>query len=114
LNLTAQTELIRLRKENEPLRMERETLKKAAVFPTASSGQALRKKSSKVRFSREQQKTYPVTVLCLVMQVSTSAFYTWTQATENTTKRRKETALGAKTRELFEANKKSYGSRRSL
>jgi transposase len=49
LNLTAQTELIRLRKENEPLRMERETLKKAAVFPTASSGQALRKKSSKVR-----------------------------------------------------------------
>jgi transposase len=32
LNLTDQTELIRLRKENERLRREREILKKAAVF----------------------------------------------------------------------------------
>ncbi len=32
LNLSDQTELIRLRKENEALRMEREILKKAAVF----------------------------------------------------------------------------------
>jgi transposase len=49
LNLTDQSELLRLRKENEQLRMEREILKKAAVFPSTSSGQALRKKSSKVR-----------------------------------------------------------------
>jgi transposase len=32
LSLTDQTELIRLRRENEQLRMEREILKKAAVF----------------------------------------------------------------------------------
>lgn len=32
LNLTDQTELIRLRRENEQLRMEREIIKKAAVF----------------------------------------------------------------------------------
>ncbi len=32
LNLSGQTELIRLRKENEELRMEREILKKATVF----------------------------------------------------------------------------------
>ena len=32
LNLTGQAELLRLRKENGQLRMERETLKKAAVF----------------------------------------------------------------------------------
>jgi transposase len=32
LSLTDQDELIRLRKENEQLRMEREILKKAAVF----------------------------------------------------------------------------------
>jgi transposase len=31
-NLTGQAELLRLRKENEHLRMEREILKKAAVF----------------------------------------------------------------------------------
>ncbi len=32
LNLSGQTELIQLRKENEALRMEREILKKATVF----------------------------------------------------------------------------------
>lgn len=32
LNLAGQAELLRLRKENEQLRMEREILKKAAVF----------------------------------------------------------------------------------
>jgi transposase len=32
VNLSSQTELVRLRKENEQLRMEREILKKAAVF----------------------------------------------------------------------------------
>jgi len=32
LNLNAQDELLRLRKENKQLRMEREILKKAAVF----------------------------------------------------------------------------------
>jgi transposase len=32
INLTDQTELTRLRQENEELRMEREILKKAAVF----------------------------------------------------------------------------------
>ena len=46
------------------------------------------------------------------MRVSTSAFYAWTQATENTDKTKKKAALEAKARELFEANKKSYGSRR--
>ena len=46
------------------------------------------------------------------MQVSTSAFYAWTQATENKDKTKKKAALEAKARELFEANKKSYGSRR--
>ncbi len=46
------------------------------------------------------------------MQVSTSAFYAWTQATENTDKIKKTEALEAKARELFEENKKVYGSRR--
>ena len=46
------------------------------------------------------------------MQVSTSAFYAWTQATENTDKIKKKEALEAKARELFEENKKVYGSRR--
>lgn len=35
MNLADHDELLRLRKENERLRMEREILKKAAVFPSA-------------------------------------------------------------------------------
>lgn len=35
LNLTSQAELLRLRKEGGQLRMGRETLKKAAAFPSA-------------------------------------------------------------------------------
>jgi transposase len=50
LNLADQGELTRLRKEVEQLRMEREILRKAAVFPSTSSGQALRKNSNKIRF----------------------------------------------------------------
>ncbi len=44
------------------------------------------------------------------MQVSTSAFYAWTQATENIDKIKEKDALEAKARKLFEANKKCYGS----
>jgi hypothetical protein len=40
------------------------------------------------------------------MQASTSAYYAWAQATENTDKTTKKAALEAKARELFEANKK--------
>jgi transposase len=36
MNLADQAELLRLRKEIEQLRMEREIIKKAAVFPSAS------------------------------------------------------------------------------
>jgi transposase InsO family protein len=46
------------------------------------------------------------------MQVSASAFYAWAQASENTEKARQKEALEAKARQLFESNKKSYGSRR--
>ena len=53
-----------------------------------------------------------MTVLCEVMQVSTSAYYAWTQASENTEKAKQKAALEAKTRQLFEAHKQSYGSRR--
>jgi putative transposase len=53
-----------------------------------------------------------VTVLCEVMRVSTSAFYAWAQAPENTAKSKQKAALEARTRELFEEHKKTYGSRR--
>lgn len=66
----------------------------------------------KYGFIREQQKTYPVTALCTVMQVSTSAFYAWVKAPISTAKKTQQKQLEAKTLQLFEENKKTYGARR--
>ncbi|MDD5462107.1 MAG: IS3 family transposase [Methylococcales bacterium] len=46
------------------------------------------------------------------MQVSTSAFYAWAQAPENTQKTRKNKAIESRAQQLFDENKKWYGSRR--
>jgi hypothetical protein len=51
LNLTERDELLRLRKENAQLKMEREILKKAAAFFT-------------------QEKAYPIKILCKIMHFS--------------------------------------------
>ncbi|WP_262966964.1 IS3 family transposase [Methylobacter psychrophilus] len=61
---------------------------------------------------REQQKTFPVTVLCKVMQVSTSAFYAWAKMPKDTDKKIRQKQLEAKAIELFGENKNVYGSRR--
>ena len=45
---------------------------------------------------REQQKTYPVRVLCRVMEVSTSAYYSWTKQPEMSEKTVQTTRLEAK------------------
>ena len=66
----------------------------------------------KYGFIREQQKTYPVTVLCRVMQVSTSAYYAWQKASSDLDKTLQREQLEAKVYELFELNKKVYGARR--
>lgn len=46
------------------------------------------------------------------VQVSTSAFYAWAKAPTSTTKQDRENQLEAKTLDLFEKNRKTYGSRR--
>ncbi|MGZ8239658.1 MAG: IS3 family transposase [Methylobacter sp.] len=66
----------------------------------------------KYGFIREQQKTFPVTVLCKVMRVSTGAFYAWSKTSEDTDKISRQKQLEAKAIQLFEENKKIYGSRR--
>ena len=64
----------------------------------------------KYGFIREQQKTYPVTVLCRVMQVSTSAFYMWLKAPSDKNKQMEK--LEAKACQLFNEYKQTYGYRR--
>lgn len=66
----------------------------------------------KYGFIREQQKTFPVTVLCKVMPVSTSAFYAWTKAPDETDKKGQQKQLETKAIQLFDENKQVYGSRR--
>ena len=46
------------------------------------------------------------------MRVSTSAFYAWNQRPKMTGKARKREAFDIKVRDIFEANRKIYGSHR--
>ena len=66
----------------------------------------------KYGFIREQQKTYPVTVLCRVVGVSTSAFYEWFKNPGDTDRIRKREALEGEVRQLFYEYKQIYGYRR--
>ncbi len=59
-----------------------------------------------------QQKTYPVTVLCRVMEVSASAYYAWCQAKCAGVVMRQDQYLADKVRQIFVENKCSFGSRR--
>lgn len=62
-------------------------------------------------FIRMEKKTYPVTVLCKVMQVSTSAFYAWLKNAEKTTPCPRS-AFDEALKQVFLENKQSYGQRR--
>jgi hypothetical protein len=57
-------------------------------------------------------ETYPVTVLCRVMEVSTSAFYAWCKQPEDSEKTKKKQSLKDKVSQVFIENKQCYGSRR--
>ncbi|SMG62914.1 [weak similarity to] integrase catalytic region [methanotrophic bacterial endosymbiont of Bathymodiolus sp.] len=46
------------------------------------------------------------------MRVSTSAFYAWNQQPEMTEKNRRREAFDIKVRNIFEENRRIYGSRR--
>jgi putative transposase len=66
----------------------------------------------KYGFIQEQEKTYPVAVLCRVMQVSTSAYYAWVRRPEDTDNSVKRKQLEQQAEKIFAESKHSYGSRR--
>jgi transposase InsO family protein len=63
-------------------------------------------------FIRAQQKAYPVTVLCAVMQVGTSAYYAWAKQPEAAAKAKQTKAFESRVAQIFEEFKQAYGSRR--
>jgi transposase InsO family protein len=63
-------------------------------------------------FIREQQKAYPVTVLCAVMQVSKSAYYAWAKRPEAAAQSKEAGPFEQRVVQIFEDSKKTYGSRR--
>ena len=104
INLADRDELVRLRKDNEQLRMEREILKKDRRL-------ICERNPMKYGFIQEQQKTFPVTVLCRVMGVSTSAFYTWCSNPDDSHKKQLDQVLAKRVQQIFAENKCSFGSR---
>jgi len=63
-------------------------------------------------FIKGQQKNYPGTVLGKVSAVSTSAYYDWAKNTEEGGKIAENQKLRERAQALFDASKRSYGSRR--
>ena len=72
----------------------------------------------KCGFIREQQKTFPITVLSRVIpsgaqvEVGASAFCAWAKKPEDTDKTRQREALEAKASEILIAYKQTYGYQR--
>lgn len=63
-------------------------------------------------FIQEQQKAYPVTVLCDVMQVGRSAYYAWAKRPGATGKHKERQRLEQRAAQIFEDSRRTYGSRR--
>ncbi|MDM3871056.1 IS3 family transposase [Porticoccus sp. W117] len=99
------TELLRLRRENKRLEMEREILKKATAF----FGQRV---ELRYGFIAQQKKAYPVAVLCRVMQVSRSGFYSYLKRPPSPQEGGSE--LERDVRRVFDESGQTYGSRRLL
>ena len=66
----------------------------------------------KYGFIQAQQKAYPVTALCSVMQVSRSAYYDWAKRPEATGKDKERQRLEQRAAQIFEDSRRTYGSRR--
>ncbi|WP_156494921.1 MULTISPECIES: IS3 family transposase [unclassified Oleiphilus] len=103
LNTDERAELLRLRKENKELKMEKEILKKAS---------ALLPEGNQVRFQTIQQlsSAYPVIKLCKAMGVSRSAYYAWLKRpTKSITP--KQLHLYSRAKTIFEKSRSSLGYR---
>ena len=63
-------------------------------------------------FIRVQQKAYPVSVLCAIMQVSKSAYYAWAKRPEAAAQSKEAGPFEQRVVPIFDDSKKTDGSRR--
>ena len=102
-------ELVRLRRENRVLRMEKEILGKPrpSLPPRTAIGQA------ELRAHRGGEGDYPVTVMCRVLGVGTSSFYDWKARQGRPSPRSFGDAdLTDRIRAIHTMSRRSYGSPR--
>ena len=74
LTTAEREELVRLRRENKRLQMEREILAKAAAWFAPGDRTEF---EALFEFVKANQDTYPVGVLCRLLSVSKSGLYAW-------------------------------------
>ncbi|MEW6996037.1 IS3 family transposase [Colwelliaceae bacterium MEBiC 14330] len=103
LNADERAELLRLRKENKELRIEKEILKKAS---------ALLPQGNQVTFKTIKQlsSVFPVVKLCKVMKVSRSAYYAWLKRPAKIITA-EQLNLYRKAKQLFDKSRNSLGYR---
>lgn len=99
-------ELVRLRKENKRLTMERDILKKGQCLLCARS-------SVRYLFIEQQSAVWPITDLCRVMRVSRSAYYAWLRRPAHIIDEQ-TLVLYRRVKALFKASRASMGSRQMV
>ncbi|WP_444930134.1 IS3 family transposase [Microbulbifer sp. SSSA002] len=106
LDAGERAELDRLRRENKRLRMEKEIPKK---------GQRLLCERNEVKYSfiKEQKSSFPVRMLCRVMQVKKSSYYDWCHRSDSSIDSQ-TWQLCHRLKALFAESRQSLGSRRLM
>ncbi|MCC6965260.1 MAG: IS3 family transposase [Nitrospira sp.] len=97
-----QDELTRLRRENETLRQERDFLKRAAGV--LREGIPMR-----YRAIQEQNRRYPIRLMCRALAVSAAGYYAWRSRPESARSVAARTVLSA-IRVIHRESRETYGS----
>nr|WP_235984143.1 IS3 family transposase [Bradyrhizobium australiense] len=98
------SEIVRLRQENERLRMERDILKK-------SIANLRRNPDMSFRFIEDHRDAYPVRLMCAVLEVSPAGYYAWRERPASERIKSNATLLPA-IRQAYRDSSGRYGSPR--
>ena len=106
LSMPERKELVKLRRDNRRLRMEREILAKAAAW--------FARETDSIRifeFVRAYQARYPIACQCRVLGVSTSGYYAW-QRRPPSHRTQANRALSQEIAKIHKQSRGIYGARR--